>query len=321
MRSEEQIKEILQRYIMGQASQQEIVLLEKWYESAAGGKRSDGFMSVSEEDRLVAALRRKMDETGLPRRNFLLRPSWRAAAVWIGLIVLSGWAVVQFSKHSRRSLSQQEASFIEVATSFEQVRKIKLPDSSVVWLNSATRLSYSRDFNRRREVRLTGEAFFEVKSDPGRPFTVRAGKTLTQVMGTAFNVSAYPSAGQLRVALKSGRVGVNYGSQTAKETKVLEPGQLMIYDKETGSGQIEQQQPGDMDAWTSGRLIFYKTPLKEAFAQIEARYGVHIGYKKSLNNQTITARFENTALVKVLQYLSFGWDLHFDQKKDSFYVR
>ncbi|HEX9512041.1 MAG TPA: FecR domain-containing protein [Puia sp.] len=331
MQPEEQIREILERYKRGQASPQEIALLEKWYERIIGKEEEGdqdtaGILSASDEDRLAGALRMVIDaqparDFRAARRPFLLRPSWRSAAVWIGLIVLGGWSFIQLHKRSQRSPDPQQVAFNEITTGYEQLRKIILPDSSVVWLNSATHLSVHPDFARHRELKLKGEAFFEVRHDANHPFVVQAGNASTVVFGTAFNISAYPAAGQLRISLQSGRIGVRYDSKTGKTEKMLSPGQLLIYDKESGTGEIEQQSPGEMDVWTVGRLVFYKTPLKEALAQIEARYGLHIIYDDVLKNQTITARFENTALEKVLEHLSFGWDLHFSRQNDTLHVR
>ena len=321
MRTEEQIREIIQRYCKGEASLQEIALLEKWYEQVVGKKDSEEMntiLSAADEDRLAAALRMAIQP--VPRRPFLLRPSWRSAAVWIGLIVLGGWTFIQLNKRSHRS-DPQEVAYNEIVTGYEQLRKVILPDSSVVWLNSATHLSVHPDFARHRELKLKGEAFFEVRHDALHPFVVQAGNASTVVFGTAFNISAYPAAGQLRISLQSGKIGVAYDGKQGKTEKILTPGQLLIYDKERGTGEIEQQSPGEMDVWTAGRLVFYKTPLKEALAQIEARYGVHIIYDDVLKDQTITARFENTALEKVLEHLSFGWDLHFNRQKDTLHVR
>jgi ferric-dicitrate binding protein FerR (iron transport regulator) len=323
MQQEEQIREILQRYSKGEASPQEILLLEKWYELVAEREDAGHLLSSADEDRLAAALRVAIEakETRVSPLWFLLSPSWRAAAVWIGLIVVGGWSFIQLQKRSQRSHNPQQVAFTEIATGYEQLRKIVLPDSSVVWLNSATHLFVHPDFTRHRELRLKGEAFFEVRHDASHPFVVQAGNASTVVFGTAFNISAYPAAGQLRISLQSGRIGVQYDSKAGKAEKMLQPGQLLIYDKERGTGEIEQQSPGDMDVWTAGRLVFYKTPLKEALAQIEARYGLHIIYDDVLKNQTITARFENTALEKVLEHLSFGWDLHFSRQKDTLHVR
>lgn len=331
MQPEEQIREIVERFKRGQASPQEIALLEKWYEQVVGKeaavrKDTANILSAADEDRLAGALRMAIDvksgrDLRTARRPFLLRPSWRSAAVWIGLIVLGGWSFIQLHKRSQRSPDPQQVAFNEITTGYEQLRMIILPDSSVVWLNSATHLSIHPDFSRHRELKLQGEAFFEVRHDANHPFVVQAGNASTIVFGTAFNISAYPAAGQLRISLQSGKIGVRYEGKTGKAEKMLTPGQLLIYDKERGTGEIEQQSPGEMDVWTAGRLMFYKTPLKEALAQIEARYGVHIIYDDILKNQTITARFENTALEKVLEHLSFGWDLHFSRQNDTLHVR
>ncbi len=315
---EEQLKEILERYIKGECTEQEIALLERWYHQVSKQEEPVKMVSAADEERLVRALKKAVHR----RESKANRRMLKAAAIWTGIIVVSGGVWGLWNKLGQRSGSQKPADFMTVATGYQQVRKVTLPDSSVVWLNSATHLAFHPDFLTHREVRLTGEAFFQVRPDPVHPFVVRAGNAFTRVLGTAFNVSAYPEAGQVRVSLQSGRVGVAYDGVKGKAgEKILSPGELLIYDKESGKQEVMQQAPGEMDVWTAGQLIFYKTPMKEALAQIEARYGVHIIYDHTLKNQTITARFENTALEKVLAYLSFGWELHFTRDRDTLHVR
>jgi len=319
MQPEKEIREILQRYMNGECTAQEVALLERWYEMVTRGEEKEELLSEEEEERLVEELRKAViAKEGI--KNIRGWRVFRVAAVWIGLIVLTGWIWTRLYKRSPRASSPQD-SFIGITTGYGEMRKVLLPDSSVVWLNSATHLRYHPDFVRHRELLLTGEAFFDVRHDVNHPFVVRSGNASTRVFGTAFNISAYAATGQLRISLQSGKVGVIYDDKAGKAEKILVPGQLFIYDKEAGTGQIEQQAPGEMDVWTAGRLLFYKTPLREAFAQIAARYGVQVVYDRELKNQTITARFENTALEKVLEHLSFGWDLHFTREGDTLRVR
>ena len=354
--SERQIRELLTRYIREECTEQEAALVEKWYERVRGDKKIIRLLSAADEERLVIELWKAMGEKegesmsdgpagdGAAKGSeegegseegtedegpdavngradhLSSRRIFRYAAIWTGLIVVTGWALTQIYKRSYRLSLHKELVFKEVSTGYQEVIKVLLPDSSVVWLNSATHLSYDPEFIRHREVRLSGEAFFEVVPDALHPFVVRAGNASTHVIGTAFNVSAYPEAGQMRISLKSGKVGIEYENKTGRVVQELAPGQLLIFDKESSAGQIVQEAPGEMDVWTGGQLLFYKTPLKEAFAQIEARYGIHIIYDHLLKNQTITARFENTALEKVLQTLSFGWDLHFTRSKGILHV-
>jgi len=314
---EQQIRELLERYIKGECTEEEIALLERWYDRITADKESVRMLSAEDEERLVAGLWKAVDRDKYKRRRSLLR----YAAVWAGMIVVSGGVWMQWNRRLQKNALRKSQEFMAISTGYQQVRKVLLPDSSIVWLNSATHLSYHPDFTTNREVLLSGEAFFQVRSDVQHPFVVKAGGTSTRVYGTAFNVSAYPEAGQLRVSLQSGKVGVEFDGKGGKANKVLTAGQLLIYDKELGAGQVMQQSPGEMDVWTAGRLLFYETPLKEALAQVEARYGIHIIYDRPLKEQTITARFENTALEKVLEHLSFGWDLHFTRKGDSLHVR
>jgi ferric-dicitrate binding protein FerR (iron transport regulator) len=350
--SERQIRELLTRYIREECTEQEVALVEKWYERVRGDKKIIRLLSAADEERLVIELWKATGEKegesmsddpggdgeaegpeeGVGREDegpgtvngragrLNSRRIFRHAAIWTGLIVVTGWALTQIYKRSYRLSLHKELVFKEVVTGYQEVIKVLLPDGSVVWLNSATHLSYDPEFIRHREVRLSGEAFFEVVPDPLHPFVVRAGNASTRVIGTAFNVSAYPEAGQMRISLKSGKVGIEYENKTGRVLQELAPGELLIFDKESSAGQIVHEAPGEMDVWTGGQLLFYKTPLKEAFAQIEARYGIHIIYDHPLKDQTITARFENTALEKVLQTLSFGWDLHFTRSKDILHV-
>jgi transmembrane sensor len=334
---QEQLRELLARYIKGECTEQEIELLEKWFDQVAVDGREARILNVSDEERLVTELwkavaAREMQggeaaegeaeeepEAGRSRLAWMRRRSiWRAAAVWMGLIVLGGGVWMQLQRKTTPAEIQKQPIYIEVATGYQQLRKVRLPDSSVVWLNSATHLSFDSDFINHREVRLSGEAFFDVRTDARHPFIVKAGGVSTQVLGTSFNVSAYPEAGEMRVSLKTGKVAVDYGTNSRQ---TLAPGQLLVCERGTGVERMIKQEPGEMDVWTGGRLIFYETPMKEALAQIEARYGIHIIYDRPIKDGNITARVENTALEKVLARLTFGWDLHFVRKGDTLHVR
>lgn len=328
---EEQIREFLARYIKGQCTEQEKALLEKWFGQLSAENKTVSLLNAAEEERLVMELWKAIsakEEDGhanndeeLINSSIRRRRMFRYAAIWAGAIVVAGASWMLWGRRWQRSSSQKEPVFIVVSTGYQQVRKVLLPDSSIVWLNSATHLYYHPDFAAHREIRLTGEAFFQVTPDAAHPFVVTADNASTRVIGTAFNVSAYPATGELRISLQSGKVRVDYDDKPGKTKTILTPGQLLIYNKETGDEQVMEQSPGEMDVWTSGKLLFYETPLKEALAQVEARYGVHIVYDHVLKNETITATFDNTALEKVLTQLSFGWDLQFDRRGDTLHVK
>ena len=335
---QEQIKDLLARYIKGECTDQEVAVLENWFDRVAVDEGKARLLSADDEERLVMELRKAMavreegsegaeegeaeeepEAEGSTVRRLPGRRIVRIAAVWVGLLLLAGAVWMQVNRMKPTADVKKQPTYIDVATGYQQVRKVLLPDSSIVWLNSATHLSFDSDFLNHREVRLSGEAFFDVRSDVRHPFVVRAGQGSTRVFGTSFNVSAYPEAGEMRVSLKTGKIGVSYGNHAQK---ILAPGELLVCDRESGGERVIRQAPSEMNVWTGGLLLFYETPLKEALAQIEARYGVHFIYQHPLKNtKTVTARFENTALDKVLEGLAFGWDLRFTRHGDSLQVR
>lgn len=203
-----------------------------------------------------------------------------------------------------------------------QMLKDTLPDGSVVILNEHSQIRYASTYNKKnRTVELTGEAFFEVTHDKARPFIVKAGQVETRVYGTAFSITAYPASGQLRVGLQRGSIGVSYDTSHTAPEKMLVPGQLLIYNKSNNTASIENQTPDKVEAWTTGKLVFYKTPVNDVFLQLEQRYDVHFRYDNSLGDKTITATFDGAPLEKVLQHISFVWNIHFRQHGDSIDVR
>jgi len=197
-----------------------------------------------------------------------------------------------------------------------------LPDGTVITLNEHSSLKYPSSYNKmNRTVFLTGEAFFEVHHDKEKPFIVKAGNASTRVYGTAFSVSAYASSGQLRVGLQQGSIGVISDTAHVEQEKMLVPGELLIYNKENKTISIEHQAPEKLGAWTTGKLVFFKTPVEDVFNQLEQRYDVHFSNNHGMAERTVTATFDGVPLSKVLQHISFVWNIRFEQQGDSIYVK
>lgn len=197
-----------------------------------------------------------------------------------------------------------------------------LPDGTVITLNEHSGIKYSSSYNKAdRIVFLTGEAFFEVHHNKDKPFIVKAGHASTKVYGTAFSVSAYASSGQLRVGLQRGSIGVISDTAHAETEKMLVPGELLIYNKKNNTISIENQAPEKLAAWTTGKLVFFKTPVNDVFSQLEQRYDVHFSYNRGMADRTVTATFDGAPLSKVLQHISFVWNVHFEQREDSIHVK
>ncbi|WP_065219021.1 MULTISPECIES: FecR family protein [Butyricimonas] len=150
--------------------------------------------------------------------------------------------------------------------------RISLNDGSVVWLNSDSRLEYPEKFARgERRVRVTGEAFFEVARDTARPFVVETVRQAVTVLGTKFNVSAYPSEPEL-TTLASGKVKVVPVHGT--EAVVLSPGEQSVLGVGVDSLRVCQVNVSDVVAWKDGMISIENMALSEVLKVVSRAYDV-----------------------------------------------
>lgn len=327
MSSSSDLKKSLKRYLNGKCTPGEKALLEQWFDQVQARQPHSSALEDADEERLIRSLKNHPRFTSTASEKardskvpFLLRTSWKAAAIWIGLILTGVAGYLLYKDNTPKSI-QQAIAFIEIQTRANQRQRLIMPDSSVIWLNSNSRLSYHPDFARHREIRLDGEAFFDVTHDPGHPFTVKAGRISTEVYGTAFNISAYANANQLQVALQRGKIGVRYDSIQPGKERILYPGELLVYDKHSHAVQFGLENTTDMGGWVYGKLAFKRVPLKEVLTQLENYYGIDFSYTSDLKNVLITGQFEHASPEKIMKHLSFGWDIQFDRSGDTVYVK
>ena len=219
--------------------------------------------------------------------------------------------------------------------------KIELPDGTQVWLNADSKLEYSGDFSGKyREVRLSGEAYFDVVKDKSRPFIIHTNTVQIKVLGTAFNVRSYPADKTTETTLIRGSVEVTLNAQPDKKV-ILKPNEKVIIDNATAvinntadaTSKKNTSQGGAMivgnvhldkkdqevyeTMWVKNKLAFDETPFDNMIAEIERWYDVEILVKnKGLSTGTYTVTFENKTLDEVMEGLQFS--AHFQyQLKDG----
>ena len=186
-----------------------------------------------------------------------------------------------------------------------EIRELVLPDSSRVILNAGSRLSYPSHFSAvRRDVRLEGQAFFEVVSSPAYPFYVNTDQNVSvYVYGTRFEVCAYPDESVVETKLERGNVHVIF-TQT-NTTCELKPHQKITYDKTGRSFRIEDIEEDAFAPWRDG--LVFKDALMEDILQAVSRYfDVQFDVKNlSDNHLRYTAKFtKGESLEEILQSLS-----------------
>jgi len=201
--------------------------------------------------------------------------------------------------------SDQAVVFNTVATPKGGQYHIVLPDGSKVWLNAASSLRFPTAFRgKERKVEITGEVYFEVAHNAKMPFIVKAGETEIAVLGTHFNVMAYPDEKALKTTLLEGSVKVSRGGKSA----MLAPGQQAsirnIADNIRVADNVDMEK--EM-AWKNGYFQFQDDNLENIMRQISRWYDVDVTYEGNPGKETFTGRLpRNGNVSKVFKILSLS---------------
>lgn len=208
----------------------------------------------------------------------------RVAAVFILLIGISGvWFYLQQPNHPK---------IVEISAAYGETKQVTLPDQTEVWLNAGSSLKYPSEFNQKiRSVSLTGEAFFSVTKNQSKPFVVETKNLAVKVLGTKFNLKAYPNEYQTVATLQEGKIEV----QTVKNQKQqMEPNEQLVYNSETSALKVVKINPEDIPDWKNGNLLFSEATLGEILQALERRFNISFDTDKSIDLSTehYTIKFE-----------------------------
>lgn len=217
------------------------------------------------------------------RFSRFINKSARVAAVVIPLLILAAGMFYYITESSGNEL-------IKVSTVYGEQKHLFLPDSSEIWLNVGSSISYPKAFSKdERFVTLIGEAYFSVKRNIDKPFIVNTEQLSVKVLGTEFNVKAYPNDEQITTTLTSGRVEVN---ATSQYPRILKPNEQLAYNKNTSDISITEVNAADAEGWISGRLIFTNATTEEIFNTLERRNDIVIDNKTNISaSKRYTVRF------------------------------
>lgn len=220
---------------------------------------------------------------------------------------------------------QKHAIFTEIITNGQQiVSGITLPDGSVVTLNRNSKLSYPKEFSGSvREVTITGEAFFEVEPDASRPFVIDAGNARIKVLGTSFNVCAYPGEETVDVLVETGKVEVSCHSRAVSSdcNVVLVPGEKGVLSNREFTLRKSVNTDRNITSWKTRRFVFDQTPLSEVVNALEKVYFVNIQLvDPGMNNLTLTANFNNQPIDFILDVVSLTFNLELKAMNGQYFL-
>jgi ferric-dicitrate binding protein FerR (iron transport regulator) len=202
-----------------------------------------------------------------------------------------------------------------------------LPDGTAVWLNAATSLRYPTRFaGKERRVLLTGEAYFEVTKNPGKPFivdmpdhrTARQDTLHVQVLGTNFNINGYEDESTIKTTLIEGTVKIIQG----QNARLLSPGQQAQTDNNGGLKIIRDADTEEALAWKNGLFQYNSTDLKAIMRQIARWYDVRIVYEGNLKDETFSGSVPRMEKVsQLLHMLAMTNTVHFTIEGKEIYVK
>ncbi|MBB2148129.1 FecR family protein [Pedobacter gandavensis] len=153
--------------------------------------------------------------------------------------------------------------------------QVQLPDGTDVWLNAASSLKYSSDFtDKKREVTLSGEAYFEVAHRANQPFLVHTPNQVVEVLGTHFNINAYPDEETQVTTLLEGQVK----TRSKEQTILLKPGQQSILNLNNDRLKMMAADLETVMAWKNGDFIFKDEDLASVMKKVERWYDVDVVY-------------------------------------------
>lgn len=231
---------------------------------------------------------------------------YQIAAIWVfPFIMLCASGYFYMNSIIQKESSNLEVSYVQYYAKAGSREKVNLPDGSSVWLNSGSTLIYPSTFSSsKRGVYLMGEGFFDVAKDPEHPFVVNTGSLKIQVLGTSFNVSAYPDDSQIKTTLESGLLKVVLQNDTTM-SYYLEPNNQLVYTLPTNKVERFYVNASDFSDWRMGGLLLNNVSFVDAMKAIERMYDVKVHIRTSVyNNQKIYVHYnKNESLENVFHIL------------------
>lgn len=278
------------------------------------------------------------EKPGTSVRSFYIKLT-AAAAVVIGAFYL-----YKFISPANIKQNGNHAAHNTVITKKGSKSNIQLPDGTTVWLNADTKIKYDEKFlDDFREVELEGEAFFDVVTDPERPFIIHTKAIDIKVLGTAFNVRAYASEKNTETSLIRGQVEVTLNNNPEKKI-ILKPNEKLRVHNEghdllhTGKKaaskndvsiavskvHFEKKDSAALETlWMKNKLVFDEESLQEVMQKIERWYDVKIVFEgdENMRNMEYSAIFENETLTQVLDALKYTGNFEYSISKNQVYIR
>lgn len=321
--------ELLHRLIAGTTTEEENRQLMEWFRQCASKeeffmlfetawKESPDEMPRDVQERMYRRLSRELDEK--KTKTILLRSrfSWK---VWPQIVVACIIIVLGLVNYRMNDKQKQLSTqnFMVLAEKGQRAF-ITLPDSTKVWLNSDTKISYPADYGlKERNVTLVGEAYFEVAKNPDKRFIVEAKGMQVEALGTSFNVNAYQNDNKIIASLFSGSVRVSYDRHVA----ILEPHESIRVDLLNRSfSRYKDESMQNIALWRKNEITFDGESLEEITHIMSRLYNTTICIEdESLKKVCYIGTIRNNNLENFIDIISLTTPVVYENKGDTVFLR
>jgi ferric-dicitrate binding protein FerR (iron transport regulator) len=309
---------LLEKYLTGECTENERALINTWYEKQASDEM---VLSPNEKIQVGKNIWNKMSKN-LFQFHWITMPMKIAAT--IGILLLSGFLGIKYFD-SQNTIEMKGASKgIEMKNNSASYQTFTLEDGSKITLAANSKLIYPQHFgDKLREVFLEGDAFFDIKRNPVKPFIIHTGKLTTEVLGTSFGIKTFANKKTIEVNVLSGRVSVFDNSNQANKIRkgiILTPNQKMTFKEET-SEIIASIVDKPIPITDTININFEDQKIQEVIEALRKLYGLEIIIENpSLQNCPFTGDLNDLPLLTQLELLSKSVGARIEQRGTSIFL-
>jgi len=315
---QDEIYDLIAKSFTGELTEEESVHLNSWKATEKSNlaayndfieiwKHSNRLALPSQID-LSGSLKITRNKAGIKNREIKWMSLMRQIAAVLVLSVIFA-STYQLVVKPVTSMKKEVVVFQEVRAAFGTQTRLELPDGTMVSLNSGSTLKFPTTFdnNKTRLVYLSGEGNFKVAKNAQQPFIVDINKLQVRVLGTTFNVDAYPGNTAITIALVEGKILLQHTCKDkVSDLMEMKPNQVACFKK--SENKIEWKAVSDLTkytAWTDGKIVFSDDPVATVVQKLENWYNVDIELAdKKLEKYRFTGTFIDEPLEQVLSILN-----------------
>lgn len=332
--------ELLDKFLNGERSKEDVQKLYKWinqleHVDALSQWMEHNWEEASKEtqcDMEADLLFRHIKEVGAEKQSVALdsttsKKGTRRLKMWlrgVAAVMLPVMFMVLGYKLGDQKVVEKNADMVQTIVPRGQKAQLVLADGTKVWLNSETVITYPSRFDRnKREVSVTGEAYFEVAKDKEWPFFVKSKGMNVRVLGTGFNVLNYENEEWLETTLIHGSVEMDFPALNTGRAKrlILKPHQRISYKRGSKQLKLAVIDPDGATSWTRGKLVFRSENFERLARKLERWYDVKIHFMdKELKEYRYTGTFDRETVEQAVNALRLTSPFKYTMDKRDIYI-